>query len=279
MGKKSMTGWEPERRTHFDEIVEGYNAVRPEYPSEMLADVLRYAGRAKGKKAIEIGAGTGKATEPFLRVGYDVTAVEIGENMADFLRNRFREYANFDVVVSSFEDAALKEGEYDLIYAASAFHWVDARVGCPKMHGLLAPGGACALLRYNFSIHPAEGEALCDVFRALYEEYYYVHYTSKCRPVKMTHDLLKTPERIKSGYGFRDLREYGFEDIVMKLYDAALTYDADRYIAHLDTLSDHRALPEQNRSALYAGIRDAIREHSNSHQVNCIFQLYMGRKA
>lgn len=79
------TGWERNRRTHFDEIVLDYDRIRPEYPDALFEDIMKYSGMGKSKKAIEIGAGTGKATAPFLRAGYGVTAVEIGVNMAEFL--------------------------------------------------------------------------------------------------------------------------------------------------------------------------------------------------
>ena len=279
MGKEIITGWEPERRTHFDEIVEAYNQVRPEYPKEAFEDILRYSGQKRSQKALEIGAGTGKATAPFLDAGYDVTAVELGENMAGFLRKRFETYKSFHVIVSSFEEAPLEEDSYNLVYAASAFHWVDASIGCPKMLRLLTKGGVCALLRYNFSLHPMAGEALSEEFHSLYEEYYYSHYKSNYRPVQLSHDLLASPARVLSGYGFEDLRDYGFVDTVMKFYDATLIYDADKYITHLDTLSDHRVLPAGNRESLYAGIKRVIAAHGNCHKVNCIFQLYMGRKA
>ncbi|WP_312372951.1 class I SAM-dependent methyltransferase [Lachnoclostridium sp.] len=78
------TGWERHRRTHFDEMVVNYDRVRPKYPSELFEDVCKYSGLKKGKKALEIGAGTGKAIAPFIEAGYDVTAIEIGANMTDF---------------------------------------------------------------------------------------------------------------------------------------------------------------------------------------------------
>lgn len=278
MGTKNITGWEPERRTHFDEIVEVYNNVRPEYPTRVFEDIMQFSARRKDMKALEIGPGTGKATAHFLNAKYDVTAIEIGANMAIFLQQRFQKYQNLNVIVSSFEDVLLQEGYYDLIYAASAFHWVDAKTGCPKMSRLLTNGGVCALLRYNFNLYPVDGEYLSDEFLTLYEKYYYSYYTSSHRAVKLTHELLASPRKIVSGYGFDDLREYGFDDISMNFYDMTLHYDADKYISHLDTLSDHRALPESNRKALYAGIRDIIIEHGDNHKVECIFQLYMGRK-
>jgi len=84
----TKTGWERENRTHFDEIVANYDKYRWDYPAELFADIIEYSGQGNDKRAIEIGAGTGKATAPFLDAGYAVTAVEMGKNMADFLINK-----------------------------------------------------------------------------------------------------------------------------------------------------------------------------------------------
>lgn len=270
------TGWERSRRTHFDEIVADYDKMRPEYPSELFGDIFRYAGAGNGKKALEIGAGTGKATAPFLGAGYDVTAVELGGNMAAFLRERFKGYKNFRVITAAFEDASLEENRYGLIYAASAFHWVNAEIGCPKAFRLLQSGGTVALFRYNIMAEDAE-ESYRDI-QAVYEKYYHSYYTSNQRPVKKSKEEFENPSEILLAFGFESLEAHGFKDVSMKFYDGTRTFGADEYIAWLDTMSDHRSLPESNRAALYAGVKEAIIKHGGHYKVDFIFQLYMGRK-
>jgi len=107
-------GWEIQNRTHFDTIVENYDKTRPEYPADLISDIFRYMRTDNGKKSLEIGAGTGKATKAFLCAGYDVTAVEIGANMTEFLQERFKQYQNFEVINDSFEKAPLENDAYDL---------------------------------------------------------------------------------------------------------------------------------------------------------------------
>jgi len=275
------TGWEREHRTHFDEIVVNYDRIRPEYPRALIDDMIRYAGAGAGKKALEIGAGTGKATAPILGAGCDVTAVEIGANMAAFLRERFRGNERLNVLVAAFEEAPLDENSYDLIYAASAFHWVNAEIGCPKLFRLLKGGGAAALLRYN--IAGAENAELENDIQAAYEKYYYTYYTEKHPPegMKVSHESRESygsPDGIRRGYGFSDLADYGFTDITMNLYDVKRAYGADEYIVWLDTMNDHRYLPDANRTALYAGVKAAIQNHGGRYVRDFVFQLYMGRK-
>ena len=279
MGTDTGTGWERDYRTHFDKIVVNYDKVRWDYPDELFADAIRYSGKGNGKQALEIGAGTGKATTPFLDAGYAVTAVEMGANMSEFLLDRFKEYESFEVITSTFEDAPLQNDSNDLIYAASAFHWVDAEIGCPKVLRLLKRGGAFVLFRNN-AVPDDNDELYADV-QAEYEQHYYSYYKLDSRPVKisrMTEEDFRKPTEIYRGFRFESLEQYGFKDVTMKLYDAMQIYNADEYIGLLETYSDHRALPDNNREALYSGIKEAINKHGGQQKLNFIFQLYMGRK-
>ena len=271
-----ITGWEIEKRTHFDEIVLNYDNIRPEYPEKIFDDIFKFNGSEKGKKALEIGAGTGKATAPFLNMGYNIIAVEIGTNMTEFLRSKFNQYENFNVINNAFEDISLDDNNFDLIYAGSAFHWVDAKIGVPKVMQLLNENGVFALFRYN--LIPAIGEKLYEAVQAVYKEHYYSYYKEKEPRIKRTYLDLETPQHNLHNFGFENLNIYGFRDITMKFYDVTLLYNADEYILYLDTMSDHRSLPKNNRNKLYNGIKEAILTHGGSYKEDLTFQLYMGRK-
>jgi SAM-dependent methyltransferase len=179
---KAKTGWERENRTHFDEIVVNSDKARWEYPAELYADIMDFS-RTDGKKAVEIGAGTGIATVPFLDAGYKVTAVETGANMASFFEERFKNNSYFSGIVADFETAELPENEYDLVYAASAFHWVNAKIGCPKVFKILKSGGTFALFRNNAV--PRDDNELYEEIQAVYNKYYYKSYKPYPRPIRI----------------------------------------------------------------------------------------------
>ena len=132
----------------FNEDAANYDRWRPRYVPELFAAVLRYAG-APGK-ALEIGMGTGQATEPFLQAGWQVTGVERGERLAAFAREKFRHQPQLQVVQGDFLTCPL-EGPFDLFYAATAFHWLPEDRAFPRVKELLRPGGAVAL----FWNHPS----------------------------------------------------------------------------------------------------------------------------
>jgi ubiquinone/menaquinone biosynthesis C-methylase UbiE len=272
----NQTGWERNKRILFDEMVEHYDKARWGYPDELYADIFRYSGPGQGKKALEIGAGTGKATAPFLDSGYDVTAVEMSRKMSGFLLEKFKEYDHFRVLTSTFEEALLDDETYDLVFAATSFHWVDAEIGCPKVFRILKSGGAFALFRSNPV--PAIGEEIYEEIQTVYEKTYYRHYPSKERPVRNSREDWMKPSEIRKRFGFDGLARYGFKDVTMKLYHASRTFRADEYIGLLDTFSDHRSLPADLRMALYEGIREVILRHGGHHRVDYVFQLYLGRK-
>ena len=89
---------------------------------------------------------------------------------------------------------------------------------------------------------------------------------------------MKEPDEIFKRYGFKDLRDYGFTDIFINLYDVSRTFNADEYISLLDTYADHRNLPENDKQHLYDGIKEVIQKNGGRHKMDNIFQLYMGRK-
>ena len=270
------TGWESERRVHFDEIVVNYDKIRPSYPQALFTDIFEYAGKGNIKHALEIGAGTGKATSTFLEAGCDVTAVEIGVNMSEFLTDKFKEYKNFSVITAAFEDVPLNDDSYDLIYAASAFHWVNTEIGCPKAFRLLKNGGVFALMRYN--VITADGDDLYEEMQEIKQKYYLSYYTGKERLVRHSKEELRPPIEIFYNYGFDDMSKFGFQDVTLNFHEVTLTYTADEYIALLDTLSDHRELPPDNRSAMYEETKAAINKHGGHYNSDHVFQLYMGRK-
>jgi hypothetical protein len=98
------------------------------------------------------------------------------------------------------------------------------------------------------------------------------------RPTKKSHDDFCTPEEIYHSFRLYNLKDYGFSDISMIFYDMTISRTADERIALIDTMSDHRGLPEENRKALYAEQKEVILRHGNQYKENITYQLYMGRK-
>ena len=113
----------------FDTVASTYEKLRPNYCDELYKMVFDYVHIDHSSNVVEVGIGGGQATLPFLKTGCSLTAVEIGENFSRLCKEKFGEYPKFDVITSRFEDVRFEDGAYDLVYSASAFHWVPEEIG------------------------------------------------------------------------------------------------------------------------------------------------------
>jgi SAM-dependent methyltransferase len=133
-----------DRRDLFGDAVDDYDAGRPPYPERVYELLVQRCGLGPGAKVVEVGPGTGQATGRLLSLGATVTAVELDERLAQRLRSK-HDRAGLSVAVSSFEDADLPAAAFDLVVAATSFHWVDPGVGLVRAADVLRPGGWLAL--------------------------------------------------------------------------------------------------------------------------------------
>jgi SAM-dependent methyltransferase len=126
----------------FGSVAECYERYRLDYPDELVDTVLGYAGRPVCT-ALEVGAGTGKATRPFAARGIEVTALEPDADMAKVLA-RVTHGLPVRPVVTTFEHFRT-ESRFDLVYAAAAWHWTSPVTRWAQAVELLVPGGVLAL--------------------------------------------------------------------------------------------------------------------------------------
>ncbi|MFD1416015.1 class I SAM-dependent methyltransferase [Oceanobacillus jeddahense] len=254
-----------DKRLTFNEDVENYDKWRPEYCDELFKDILEYARIGKDKKVIEIGIGTGQATKPFLDKGCELTAVELGENLAAYSKSKFQRYKNFTVQHSSFENFNYQEGTIDFIYSATAFHWIPKEKGYPKVLKLLKPGGTLALF-WNRPFVSRENDKLHQKIQNIYQKY---------RPSNtkiIENDTNKYNDRLKT------IQSYGFKDIVFKLYHLTRVFSSSDYISLLNTYSDHKSLPDDIKKLLEHEIKKAIIDLGNKLNVFDTIDLYLSRK-
>jgi SAM-dependent methyltransferase len=133
---------EPLRRT-FDSAADLYDSARPGYPDELFDDLVEMAGLERGARLLEIGCATGKATRPWLERGFSVVCVELGAQLAEKARQNLAAFP-VEIHVAPFESWEPEHDAFDLVYAATAWHWLDPAIRDRKAHGLLRAGGHLA---------------------------------------------------------------------------------------------------------------------------------------
>ncbi|HEX7993596.1 MAG TPA: hypothetical protein VF506_06705, partial [Streptosporangiaceae bacterium] len=57
-----VNGDREQLRVTFDSAAERYDRARPDYPAELLDELVLLAGLRPGAQLLEVGCGTGKAT-------------------------------------------------------------------------------------------------------------------------------------------------------------------------------------------------------------------------
>src|SRR5487761_755620 len=132
----------------FDEIAAEYDRRRPTYPDELVDQACRVAGIGSGDHVLEVGCGSGQLTRSLVARGLHVTALEPGKNLIALARQNLEGAGEVEFVNAQFEDALLPREQFQAVFSASAFHWLDPRVSWQKAADVLVPGGTLALVQY-----------------------------------------------------------------------------------------------------------------------------------
>jgi SAM-dependent methyltransferase len=243
-----MSDADRDERRFFDESAETYDRARQEYPPELFDVLVELSGLPEGGRVLEIGPGTGKATRPMAERGYRITAVELGESLAAVARRNLAGFPNVDVQVAPFEDWPLPDAPFDVVMAATAWHWLEPKAALAKAARALRRGGAIALFGYT---HVAGGtEQFFIDTQACYERW------DPRTPggVRLTH-----PDDIKPHTA--DIESSGlFERPAHRRYVWERTYTTQMYLDVLHTYAGNLTMDPEAREGLFACIERLLDE-------------------
>ncbi len=232
---------QPPRRLLFGTVAEEYERHRLGYPDQVADTVFAYA-RKPVRTAVEIGAGTGKATRLFAGHGVAVTALEPDRQMLSVLR-RTTAGLPVSVVHADFETFETDQ-RFDLVFAAAAWHWTDSDTRWQRAVRLLAPGAIVASFGRPADIADPEPFAAVEAIER---------------------SLLPTDP--SSGPGTADdmgwpgsemLAVEELTDVRQLDLPSGLTVDTDDYVARLGTVSAYLLLAPDARADALRRIRDVL---------------------
>jgi SAM-dependent methyltransferase len=247
-----------ERRTVFGEVADDYDAVRAGYASEIPDTVAAYLGRTP-RRLVEVGAGTGKATDAFARLGAPIDCVEPDEAMAAILSGRYRGDDRVTVHIGRFEDWQPVHPDVDVLYCAQAWHWIDPEVRYRRAHDVLAPGGVLALTGHRY--HVAD-----DTVRAALDEVYRREVPNP-EPDRRTPVGAEEQSSIPESPMWTDRRVYRFE--------RTETYPTGDFLRLLTTFSENRLLPPDRLAAALDGAAAVADAHGGGigYRIETILDL------
>jgi SAM-dependent methyltransferase len=231
------------RAVSFGAVAETYERFRPDYPEAVFELVMAYADRPIGT-ALEIGAGTGKATRLFARPGVAVTATDPDEDMLTELRKHVP--AGVTTIRAAFEEIDIGQS-FDLVYAAAALHWTRPDGRWTRMAELLEPGGVFASFGGPARLSDPAVEEAVRAARA---------------PFLDTDEIPSpdgTPESAEMWWpGTELLLSELFTDVRQVVIERRLTMSAADYVGHLATISAYLELPPSDRAQVFDRVERAL---------------------
>ena len=246
----AVTNGDRRLRTSFDTAAHLYQQARPEYPSELYDELVRRAALRPGDSLLEIGCASGKATIPLARRGFPITCVEIGSALAAEARRNVAQWPEVQVIQAECETWQPPPGAaFALVFAATAWHWLDPEIRYRKAWQLLRPGGHLAFWTATH-VFPDGGDTFFDDIQPMYEEIGEGRPPGQNRP--RPGDLSDARTEIEAT-GL-------FGDVTVSHVDWQTTHTAAEYIQLLDTFSGHIAMAPWQRGRLYGEIRRRLGE-------------------
>lgn len=249
----------------FNTQAKRYDKMRPGYVEELYSDIFSLIPVNAQSNVVEIGIGSGQATRPILETGCTLTAIEYGDQLAELCRSKFSRYPRFSVITSKFEDCPWEENTCDLIFAATAFHWIPEEIGYPKVFAMLKSGGVFA----RFANHPYKDkgrEALHQDIQKLYA----VYMPDARIANEFSNEQAKFIAELAGKYGFVNIR--------WKLYHRTRSFSAQEYVQLLGTYSNHLAIEENTRRKFFSEIENPINDHGGEITLYDTIDLELAQK-
>jgi len=112
----------------MEELIERFES--PERDAYQQPEkVLEYLGKLKGKKVIDIGAGTGYFSVKLAEKGANVIAADVNDDFQKVIQERIEEneISNIELRKLPFDSPNLKAEEVDIALIVNTYHHIDNR--------------------------------------------------------------------------------------------------------------------------------------------------------
>jgi SAM-dependent methyltransferase len=233
-----------ERRVLFDDVAELYDRARPTYPEALFDDLFAVSGLGPRSRLLEIGCGTGQATRALASRAASITCIELGARLAALARQNLGAKAH--VINAPFEAWDPHGEQFDAVFAAAAWHWVDPTVRFARAASVLRPNGVLAIVSGGHAF-PAGFDPFFTEIQSCY------------KAIGEGMDEWPPPEPDNVPDGRAEILASGLFDVALvKRYVWTNDLTAGQYIDLLETFSGHRVMTPENRARLYAEVRRLI---------------------
>lgn len=167
--------------SRFTRTVENYIKYRPGYPKALFDFLQTQLHLTPESVVADIGSGTGISTEPFLKLGNQVFAVEPNLEMRQAADDLLGHFPNFVSVNGTAEATTLPNYCADIVIAGTAFHWFEPSATRREFLRILKPDGY-VLLTWNVRNNKRSN------FMPAYEDFLLNHSTDYTLVREVYHD-------------------------------------------------------------------------------------------
>jgi SAM-dependent methyltransferase len=252
-------------RRRFDRVADTYDRVRPAYPPELFADLAVLAPNRD--VVLEIGCGTGQATRDLATIAGSVHCVELGQELARIARTNLAAHTNVHIEVGAFEGMDAPPQTFDLIFSATAFHWIEPAIGYQLAARLLRADGALALATHAHVSGGSERDIADDIgacHRRHCPDIGAWQLPTATDVVAAAHaggDISQVWCRVERNFHGPTRVDDLFDTPTVRTYDWLQAYTSNDYVAFLDTLAPYGALEADTKARLFADLTEIIDRH------------------
>ncbi|MCG8454552.1 MAG: class I SAM-dependent methyltransferase [Spirochaetales bacterium] len=142
-------------RFHFDQNATLYDEVRPGYPQTLYDDLAFHGNITNHSQLLEVGCGSGIATQEMCsHFSCSIDAIDPGSQLLLHAKKRCSSFAQVQFIQGDFEHFAPSKA-YDMVFAATAFHWLKASEKFAQSHRCLKKGGILVAFWNSFRVADA----------------------------------------------------------------------------------------------------------------------------
>lgn len=254
-----------EQRFTFDAIASLYDATRPNYPDALYQDIAAAAALAPGEAILEVGCGSGRATQGLARLGAPILALDPGAALLEVAHQRLAAFPNVRFAQTTFEDWPLERASFRLVAAAQCWHWIAPEVRFAKAAEALKTNGFLAVFgNVSMPLATPLGPALDRL---------YARYAPR---------LLESAPGdwyLPGGVAAKLFAESTFfGPATHRRYPWKRRHDAAGYVDLLRSRSDCQILEPSQREALTAAVAETIEAHGGPFEADYEAHLYLARR-
>ncbi|MEL6928466.1 MAG: class I SAM-dependent methyltransferase [Cyanobacteria bacterium J06600_6] len=237
-----------DKTTWYDSVASAYDRTRPRYPQEILARMQEIAKLEPRKSVLEIGAGPGIVTIELAKLGAEMVSLEPSQAAWAIARAKCADYPNVEVINTTFEDWNLANKKFDVVVAATSFHWITPEARYIKTSTALKDNGLLVLL-WNTPPQPSWEmyQDLQDIYQTHAPELdkYEGHQEHQENIGKMAQGV------IDSGY---------FQNQTSDRLVVTVHYTVEDYLTLLSTLSPYIGLRSAQRESLFSELQQRFEQ-------------------